>query len=266
MFARQTFRCAQPLRQSFRKYSTEAPKAKSLAPIYTAVGLTGLSVGLYRYYYGAGATAEAPVERAKVFTGGDQGWVDLKLSEIEVLSHNTKRLRFEFEDKEAVSGVTIASALLTKFKPVGAEKAVLRPYTPTSDEDQPGYLDLVVKVYPNGPMSEHLHSMNVDQRLSFKGPLPKYQWETNKHEHIALIAGGTGITPMYQLIRQIFKNPDDKTKVTLVYGNVTEDDILLKKELQDLENTYPQRFKAFYLLDKPPRSGPAARATSTRSS
>ncbi|KAB8276667.1 NADH-cytochrome b5 reductase 2 [Aspergillus minisclerotigenes] len=253
MFARQTFRCAQPLRQSFRKYSTEAPKAKSLAPIYTAVGLTGLSVGLYRYYYGAGATAEAPIERAKVFTGGDQGWVDLKLSEIEVLSHNTKRLRFEFEDKEAVSGVTIASALLTKFKPVGAEKAVLRPYTPTSDEDQPGYLDLVVKVYPNGPMSEHLHSMNVDQRLSFKGPLPKYQWETNKHEHIALIAGGTGITPMYQLIRQIFKNPDDKTKVTLVYGNVTEDDILLKKELQDLENTYPQRFKAFYLLDKPPK-------------
>lgn len=26
------------------------------------------------------------------------------------------------------------AALLTKFKPVGAEKAVLRPYTPTSDE------------------------------------------------------------------------------------------------------------------------------------
>jgi hypothetical protein len=26
------------------------------------------------------------------------------------------------------------AALLTKFKPVGAEKAVLRPYTPISDE------------------------------------------------------------------------------------------------------------------------------------
>lgn len=253
MFARQTFRCAQPLKQSFRKYSSEAPKAKSLAPIYTAVGATGLAVGLYRYYSGAAATAEVPIERSKVFTGGDQGWVDLKLSEIEVLNHNTKRLRFEFPDKESVSGLQIASALLTKFKPAGAEKAVLRPYTPISDEDQPGYLDLVVKVYPNGPMSEHLHSMNVDQRLSFKGPLPKYPWEANKHEHISLIAGGTGITPMYQLIRQIFKNPEDKTKVTLVFGNVSEDDILLKKELQDLENTYPQRFKAFYVLDKPPK-------------
>ena len=57
---------------------------------------------------------------------------------------------------------------------------------------------------------------------------------------------------MYQLARAIFKNPADKTKVTLVFGNITEDDILLKREFEDLENTYPQRFRAFYLLDKPP--------------
>ncbi|KAF9889940.1 NADH-cytochrome b5 reductase [Aspergillus nanangensis] len=251
MFARQTFRFAQPLKQSFRKYSAEAaPKGKSLAPIYLTVGAAGLGAGLYRYQ--SSATAEAPIDRPKVFTGGDQGWVDLKLSEVEVLSHNTKRLRFEFPDKESVSGLNVASALLTKFKPEGG-KVVLRPYTPTSDESQPGYLDLVVKVYPNGPMSEHLHAMNVDQRIAFKGPLPKYPWEANKHDHICLIAGGTGITPMYQLARQIFSNPEDKTKVTLVFGNVSEQDILLKKELEELENTHPRRFKAFYVLDNPPK-------------
>ncbi|GKZ19061.1 NADH-cytochrome b5 reductase [Aspergillus brasiliensis] len=252
MFARQAFRCAQPLKQGFRKYSTEAPKGKSsLAPIYAAVGITGVGVGLYRYN---SATAEAPaaVDRPKVFKGGDQGWFDLKLSEIEVLNHNTKRLRFEFEDKEALSGIQVASALLTKFKPADA-KAVIRPYTPTSDEETPGYIDLVVKVYPNGPMSEHLHSMNVGQRLDFKGPILKYPWETNKHNHICLIAGGTGITPMYQLAREIFKNPEDQTKVTLVFGNVKEEDILLKKEFEELENTYPRRFRAFYVLDNPPK-------------
>ena len=57
---------------------------------------------------------------------------------------------------------------------------------------------------------------------------------------------------MYQLMRAIFKNPEDKTKVTLVFGNISEEDILLKHEFEDLENTYPQRFRAFYLLDKPP--------------
>lgn len=194
-----------------------------------------------------------PKERPKVFTGGDQGWIDLKLSEIETINHNTKRFRFELPDKEAVSGLHIASAILTKYKPPTADKPIIRPYTPISDEDQPGYLDLIVKRYPNGPMSEHLHSMNVGQRLDFKGPIPKYPWEPNKHKHIALIAGGTGITPMYQLIRAIFKNPDDKTKVTLVFGNISEEDILLKKELQEIENTYPQRFRAFYVLDNPPK-------------
>ncbi|KAJ5219280.1 uncharacterized protein N7498_001379 [Penicillium cinerascens] len=261
MFARQTLRYAQPLKQSFRKYSTEAPKAaggaappppppkkSNLTPIYVGVGLAGVGAGLYRYY---GSGPIEPKDRPKVFNGED--WVDLKVASIENLSHNTKKLRFEFEDKEAVSGLQVASALLTRFKPEGAEKNVLRPYTPTSDEDTPGYLELVVKAYPNGPMSQHIHSLNVDQRLSFKGPLPKYPWEANKHDHIALIAGGTGITPMYQLARQIFKNPDDRTKVTLVFGNVSEDDILLKKELQDLENTYPQRFRAFYVLDNPPK-------------
>lgn len=118
--------------------------------------------------------------------------------------------------------------------------------------DAKGFLDFIIKRYPNGPMSEHLHSMAPGQSLEMKGPIPKYPWSPNKHEHIALIAGGTGITPMYQVARAIFKNPEDKTKVTLVFGNVSEDDILLRKEWQDLENEYPQRFRAFYVLDNPP--------------
>jgi cytochrome-b5 reductase len=122
---------------------------------------------------------------------------------------------------------------------------------------------LLVKRYPNGPMSEHLHSMEPNQRLDFKGPVPKYPWTSNKHTHIALIAGGTGITPMYQLIRAIFKNPDDRTKVTLVFGNIAEEDILLKKEFEELENTYPQRFRAFYVLNHPPNDSKFTRGMIT---
>jgi cytochrome-b5 reductase len=101
-------------------------------------------------------------------------------------------------------------------------------------------------------MSEHFHSMTPGQRLDFKGPLPKYPWEPNKHEHIVLIAGGTGATPMWQLTRAILKNPEDRTKITFIFGNISEEDILLKHEWTEAENTYPQRFKAFYVLDNPP--------------
>ena len=101
-------------------------------------------------------------------------------------------------------------------------------------------------------MSEHLHAMKPGETLSFKGPIPKYPWQANKHNHITLIAGGTGITPMYQLARQVLNNPADKTKVSLVFGNLTEEDILLKEEWEKFEKDFPQRFRAWLLLDKAP--------------
>ncbi|KAI0015533.1 oxidoreductase NAD-binding domain-containing protein [Xylariomycetidae sp. FL0641] len=263
MFARSAFRAAQPLKRSFistRSYATEAPKGGSNAMLYAA-GAAGVAGAGY-YFMSSTSTGQKLENKAaaaastgppkQAFTGGDQGFISLKLKDVEVVSPNTKRFIFHLPEDDMVSGLHVASALLTKFVPEG-QKPVLRPYTPTSDEDAKGYIELVVKKYPNGPMSTHLHNMEPGQRLDFKGPLPKYPWTPNKHSHIALVSGGTGITPMYQLCRAIFSNPDDKTKVTLVYGNVGEDDILLKKELQDLENTYPQRFRAFYLLDSPPK-------------
>ena len=45
---------------------------------------------------------------SKAFTGGDQGFLDLKLSNIEVVNHNTKRFRFDLPDKDQISGLDIA--------------------------------------------------------------------------------------------------------------------------------------------------------------
>ncbi|KAI7278394.1 NADH-cytochrome b5 reductase [Hortaea werneckii] len=273
MFSNRLFRPAQQLSGHVRRYATEPPKSGgSGAGLYGAIGAAALGGGYWYMNQGSHGSvnesaahgqpaskteeqnipAKAGPHAVKTFTGGDQGFIPLVLDSTEQVSHNTKKLRFKLSAEDAVAGLPVASALITKYKGPEMEKPVIRPYTPVSDEDQPGYLDFVVKRYPNGPMSEHIHNMAVGQSLDMKGPIPKYPYEANKHDHVAMIAGGTGITPMYQVARAIFKNPNDKTKVTLVYGNVSEEDILLKKELQDLENKYPQRFRAFYLLDNPP--------------
>ncbi len=68
--------------------------------------------------------------------------------------------------------------------------------------------------------------------------------------HFGMVAGGTGITPMYQIINAIISNPEDKTQVQLIYGNQTEADILLKKELDHIVQNHPQ-IKVHYLLDRP---------------
>ncbi|KAK3336627.1 putative cytochrome b5 protein [Cercophora scortea] len=265
--SRCAFRAAAPVKRQFaRRYATEqaskpTPQSSSNYGAWFAAAAVVCGVSAYFVVPAGtfGATeakakeaAASAVEAKKALTGGDQGFVSLKLEDVETINHNTKRFRFKLPEDDMVSGVTTTSAILTKFKPAEAEKPVIRPYTPTSDEDARGYMDLIVKKYPNGPMSTHMHDMVPGQSLEIKGPLPKYPWAANKHQHIGLIAGGTGITPMFQLCRAIFNNPADKTKVTLVVGNVSEEDILLKKELAHLENTYPQRFRAFYVLDNPP--------------
>lgn len=67
-----------------------------------------------------------------------------------------------------------------------------------------------------------------------------------------MIAGGTGITPMLQIIRAALKNPLDRTKLSLIYANVNFDDILLKQELDDLAAKHPSRFTVYYVLNNPP--------------
>lgn len=67
-----------------------------------------------------------------------------------------------------------------------------------------------------------------------------------------MICGGTGITPMLQIIRAALKNPLDRTKLSLIYANVTVDDILLKAELDELVEKHPKRFSVYYVLNTPP--------------
>lgn len=88
-----------------------------MTTIAAVVGAIGVGTGVYRYMQSKPVTAEEIKEREKVFTGGEQGFIDLKLSDIEILSHNTKRYRFEFPDKEAVSGLHVACKLSSGLRP-----------------------------------------------------------------------------------------------------------------------------------------------------
>ncbi len=81
--------------------------------------------------------------------------------------------------------------------------------------------------------------------------IPGYAWKPNQQPHIGLIAGGQGITPCYQLARGILRNPADKTRVTLVWGVNTDEDIQLADELAKMEQEYPGRFRVVYTVAKP---------------
>ncbi|KAM5354793.1 hypothetical protein ACJ41O_001439 [Fusarium nematophilum] len=248
MFTRSAFRAAQPLK---RAYATAAGDGGGSNALLYAAGAVSITGGMYWYVQSAAADPRrAGSEPKKAFRGGDQGFLSLQLADVETVNHNTKRLRFKLPEPDQVSGLTVASAVVTKFESPEDKKPIMRPYTPVQETEK-DFLDLLVKRYPGGLMSTHIHNLTPGQHLDVMGPIPKYFWDENKHDHIALIGGGTGITPLYQLARAIFNNPNDKTKVTVVFGNTTEEDILLRKELNELEKAYPQRFRAIHVLSKP---------------
>lgn len=143
--------------------------------------------------------------------------------------------------------ITIAS-LLTFMRPNNAWLPVLRPYTPISDLSEPGFIELLVKKYPGGKASSHLHSLQPGEALTFVVPLKGYAWTPNRHSHVYLLAGGAGITPMYQLIQGVLKNPADRTRITLVFGVNSKEDVLLREELNALKSQYPDRFNVVYTI------------------
>ena len=117
----------------------------------------------------------------------------------------------------------------------------------------------MIKHYPNGKASTHIHTLKPGDTLTFLASLPGFPWKPNQFPHVYLLAGGAGITPIYQLIRGIFNNPDDKTKVTLVFGVNTEEDLLLRSELEDYARRFPGRFKYMYAVSRPLREGSEVR-------
>jgi len=161
---------------------------------------------------------------------------------------------------------------------------VIRPYSPVSDDDSVGHFDVVIKVYKKdihkdfpkgGKMSQHIESLKVGDTITMKGPVGFFlykgcgEFHVKKElyaptfeikktcKHIGMLAGGTGITPMLQLARAIFKNPKDTTNVNLLFSNHTEDDVLCKDEIDALAKQNPTRFKVWYTvtnLERPPSS------------
>lgn len=223
-----------------------------------AVAAAIAGIGAYALYLRSNGSAKSDKPVFSSF-----GFHTLRLESTELINHNTKKLRFELPDAKKPSGLSLTSALLTISFPKGRWLPVLRPYTPTNELNEPGYIDLMVKLYPNGKQSTHLHSLQPGDTLTF-APIKGFAWTPNKHPHVALIAGGAGITPMYQLARGILHNPDDRTRVTLVWGVNTDEDIFLRDEFAALEREYPHRFKAAYVVATPEAGSPHQRGFVTK--
>ncbi|KAJ1832729.1 NADH-cytochrome b5 reductase [Coemansia sp. RSA 2706] len=174
-----------------------------------------------------------------------------KLTQKTQLSDNTARYRFELPTPESTLGLPIGRHIQVMVVVDG--KQVARSYTPTSTDNDRGYFELVVKTYEAGVVSAYLHRMQIGDTVSVRGPRGTFQYQPNMVRAIGMIAGGTGITPMYQIIQHVLANPEDRTRISVVFANVNEEDILLREQLEKWAADH-DNFEIHYVLNNPPES------------
>jgi ferredoxin-NADP reductase/ferredoxin len=114
-----------------------------------------------------------------------------------------------------------------------------RPLSIASPPSQTAYYDLTVKRVSGGLVSNHLLD-NVEEgdRLTASGPDGCFVYNPLIHgRHLVFIAGGSGITPFMSMIREVCDRGLDR-RITLIYGNRSEDDIIYHEELCALSDRH----------------------------
>ncbi len=117
-------------------------------------------------------------------------------------------------------------------------------------DDTRGYFELLVKTYQEGNASRYLDAMKVGEKARFKGPKGRFLYSRNMARELGMIAGGTGITPIMQVIKAVLRDPQDRTKMSLVFANLSEADILLYEELKDLAIKHSDQFKVHFVVNE----------------
>jgi ferredoxin-NADP reductase len=174
----------------------------------------------------------------------------LQVTDIETLSKDTKLFRFV----SAKSNKPLAPFRAGQYIGLIVEingVTTSRPFSLVSSPNQLAYYELGVKRKEGGFVSVYLlDNLKVGDILEATEPLGELYYNRIFHgKDLVFIAGGSGITPFISMLRDITEQ-NLKLHVWLFFGCLTEEDILFRDELEDIQTRRPY-IKIHYVLSEP---------------
>ena len=136
--------------------------------------------------------------------------------------------------------------------PVIDGKKVRRSYSMSSSPNKDASIAVTVKRVKNGLVSNWLNdNVKVGDAIEVMDPMGHFIIEPNptKTREIVLFGAGSGVTPLMSMLKSVLP-VESNTKVYLIYGSRTEQDIIFKKQLDELEHKYPN-LKVDHVLSQP---------------
>jgi len=195
-------------------------------------------------------------------------WVPVRLKSRKELSKDTRSYTFTLPDSKKALGLHTCQHIQLGFH--FSDKMVIRPYTPTRpilSSEENGTFELVVKTYfpnddqPGGAMSNILDCMPIGEKIEIRGPTGDITYKAKgkfniegkemTFERVTLVLGGSGLTPGYQLIARILKTQGDKTQLRVIDANKSENDILLREQMDAFEKKHQDQIKITHVLSHP---------------
>ena len=174
------------------------------------------------------------------------GKIDLTVVDIKPASKTSKTITFTSQHLPFFK----AGQFLTLQLSIG-ESIVTRPYSICSSKkdtrkEQPTVAITVKKLRKNGFVSDYLlNELKVGDTLIGEVGLGQFYYEPIRDsKNVIAIAGGSGITPFVAMAKDIIDYDKDYC-LTILYGSVDMDDILLKEELDSLNDG---RVKVVHIL------------------
>jgi nitrate reductase (NAD(P)H) len=147
-------------------------------------------------------------------------------------------------------------------------EAIIRSYTPISQTTQLGFCDVLIKVYHDtehragGKMTKALDSIPLGHSVDFKGPIGKFEYlgrgvcavngKERKVNRFFMVCGGSGITPIFQVLRAVLQDPEDRTHCTVLNGNRLVEDILCREDLDRFAEENQEKCRLLHTLTKAP--------------
>ncbi len=113
-------------------------------------------------------------------------------------------------------------------------------------------LAITVKRVKGGLVSNYLNDrVAVGDEFDALMPSGKFFIENSvKFErHVWLFGAGSGITPLFSILRSVLFN-EPKSTVTLLFANRTQADIIFHAQLEDLLLKFPARLQIVYYLSQ----------------
>ena len=171
------------------------------------------------------------------------------------ISETSSVLRFALPDESSPLNLATCACILAKADLPdrdGTIEAVIRPYTPISTNAQIGSFDMLIKDYgENGRLSTHLCSLEEGDEISFKHIDANVKIQAPfDFKKVCMLVGGTGITPMTQVLHAVLGDPTSTAEAVVLYGSRTSDDILGKDLLDSWDSS--DRLSVTHVLSNEP--------------